>query len=261
MTHIDPACNCDDLCDFIENFLCNFHNSSIFSAGFEAGLNTFLEKYEIPELISKKREFLDSHSKIDDKYLLKLTGPLYLTRKYQAEGGYLDYLSNLAYEIREYKALELMRVHLQTTFEQRFKDPETKKKVQGIFPNFKRIPRRPKDKLYHQFLMRTDMIAEKYLKSVERRYFQEELAYILAKTDAMPKLMCPYKTSSFKCSSIDCISARLQAIEMTTCIDNCDLNLCADCPDKKKCPSFYPCPPGVKRYKTSLHRKKTYFKG
>ncbi len=248
----------DDIYDFFENVICSFHGTTIFHEEYEAGLLSFLTQDELPAIVSLKRSYINDNKRIDDEYLSELTKPLILSLKYYGSQDYMRYISELAYEIKEYKALENVREYLRSTLEDRLtNDPVIQQKVKGSHPDFGRYRHRLKDKLLHQFIVKTDTLAERYLKDLTREYFSEQTAFILAKVGILVGLDCAHKTTGFKCYSTDCIKIRFTSIDLDVCYETNSREHCSVCHVKKKCPSYHPCPPGIQRYKIALQRAKS----
>lgn len=245
----------DDINDFFDSFVCSWQNKSLFSSCYEAGLYTFLSVDEVGGLLGRKKKLIREYEYIDDEYLMRLTAPLYLTKKYKGS-EYRDYLAKLASEINEFKALEEIRKYLGMTFEDRYEsEPLVQQRVHGIFTNFKKRAHRPGDKLAHQSMLRIDSLTAQYLKP-ERRHYQEQAVFILAQTGVLSGIKCQYKTPGTKCSYADCVSKRFNIIKLSVCLNTNTLEHCRVCHAKKDCPSYYPCPPGVSKYKKKVQRKK-----
>ena len=266
---------------FLEGLLYHWYGQGLFSSSYENILIPIAKnKKEYYDFFGLKTKYLREYDYIDDEYLYNLVKPLISTKRF---GGheYFDYLYSFANEIREYKALVKVRDYLIKKLERRCKENcNIRNKIKKLFPY--NIPHRLEDRLLWKFIGRIDTLTKKYFNPMYQtklygkeypnekdkrgfnKYHAEQNAFILAQLNILKGLKCPYKEKENGPCVADCIIKRFKEIENDSRLKGCDENiydysLCyssrnlANCIFKDgRCPSFHPCPPGVKRYNEKL---------
>lgn len=264
--------------DHIERILYNWYGKSLPDTAYRDLLYTFFTSDEINELFGKKSyrpryrdvSYTTKYDYIDDEYLFNLTQPLYLCQKYRGK-DYFQYLNGLACEIVEYKALDEIKAELRQTIYDRYKkDKNFKKRVDFGLQNHLVKSNRPREYLDHKFIDRTVDLAKEYLNpDGSRESWQELTAYILAKLGIFGNIpcVCPEDEDNgrlFKkrhrqsCMEVNCLEERFKLIPpnmMCKGLQASDIALCNSCTRERSCPSFRPCPTGLKRYKTYFERR------